>query len=73
MLGLLGFIAVSRAGTADKADLKAFLSEGDNEERYLEFQTFLEVWNNDGVDTRMGLGLYNGTRFHVDTHRHRGW
>ncbi|MCZ7685584.1 MAG: hypothetical protein M5U28_45125 [Sandaracinaceae bacterium] len=31
------------------------------------------VWRGPGRRRRMGLGLYAGTRFHVDTHRHRRW
>jgi hypothetical protein len=32
-----------------------------------------EVWRDRGRQNRMGLGLYGGTRFHVDTHRFRAW
>lgn len=31
------------------------------------------LWRGPGRRARMGLGLYGGTRFHVDTHRHRRW
>ncbi len=31
------------------------------------------LWRGAGRRRRMGLGLYAGTRFHVDTHRHRRW
>ncbi len=33
----------------------------------------MALWNVDGPRWNMGLGLYGGTRFHVDTHRHRKW
>lgn len=33
----------------------------------------LELWRVRGPELKMGLGLYSGTRFHVDTHRHRRW
>jgi hypothetical protein len=33
----------------------------------------LDLWTTDGPSTKMGLGLYGGTRFHIDTHRHRKW
>lgn len=36
-------------------------------------RTLLQRWRTRGPSTRMGLGLYSRTRFHVDTHRHRRW
>ncbi len=31
------------------------------------------LWRGPGRGARVGLGLYGGTRFHIDTHRHRRW
>jgi len=31
------------------------------------------IWKQKGAAYKLGLGLYDGTRFHVDTHRHRTW
>lgn len=36
-------------------------------------QTLDKVWTAGGRKTKLGLGLYAGVRFHVDTHRHRRW
>jgi len=36
-------------------------------------RALLSVWRRRGPSTSLGLGLYGGTRFHVDTHRHRRW
>lgn len=33
----------------------------------------LSLWRARGPALRMGLGLYGGTRFHIDTHRFRRW
>lgn len=33
----------------------------------------LSLWRRRGPAARLGLGLYGGTRFHIDTHRHRRW
>jgi hypothetical protein len=33
----------------------------------------LPWWKERGPALRVGLGLYAGVRFHVDTHRHRRW
>jgi len=35
--------------------------------------TLLTHWRAIGPKTAWGLGLYERTRFHVDTHRHRKW
>ena len=36
-------------------------------------QTLLGKWRAIGPRTGWGLGLYERTRFHVDTHKHRKW
>lgn len=42
-------------------------------ERSALHDRLLELWRTRGPKVRMGLGLYDFTRFHVDTHRHRRW
>lgn len=42
-------------------------------ERTALHDRLLELWRTRGPKVRMGLGLYDFTRFHVDTHRHRRW
>ena len=41
--------------------------------RYRLHGKFLEIWRKRGKRNRFGLGLYSGTRFHVDTYRYRRW
>ncbi|MCB9766377.1 MAG: hypothetical protein H6739_41765 [Alphaproteobacteria bacterium] len=36
-------------------------------------ETLLDLWSTAGPADAMGLGLYSGVRFHVDTHRFRRW
>jgi uncharacterized protein YcbK (DUF882 family) len=33
----------------------------------------LAFWEREGPALKLGLGLYSGTRFHVDTWKHRKW
>lgn len=35
--------------------------------------SLLRLWGSEGPGRAMGLGLYSGTRFHVDTYRYRRW
>lgn len=42
-------------------------------ERAALHDKLLGIWRRRGAQTRLGLGLYSRTRFHVDTHRHRRW
>lgn len=36
-------------------------------------EALLGLWSGHGPARKMGLGLYGGTRFHVDTWKHRRW
>lgn len=36
-------------------------------------QTLLAFWERRGPELRLGLGLYAGTRFHIDTWKYRRW
>ncbi len=42
-------------------------------ERQELHRELLDLWVGEGERLQMGLGLYQATRFHVDTHRFRRW